>query len=110
MINGILSNEIIIGTILGFVLLSFLGFVLSRKIEKDEDFTKRINKRFILKYIILLMLITGIIFLIVSFILAFKFVEIGQYLIFGSYIFIIVSVIWVYAFVEIIYRILNIQR
>ena len=97
MINWLLNNIMVI-LFIAAILLSFLGFTLTKKVEKDEDFIKRINKRFRLKYIIWFMLIIGILFLVVSFILFLIFAKIGIYFIFGSYLFLIVSVIWAFAF------------
>lgn len=97
MINWILNNIMVILFITA-ILLSFLGFTLTKKIEKEEDFIKRINKRFRLKYIILFMLIVGILFLVFSSILTLIFSKIRTYFLFGSYLFLIVSVIWAFAF------------
>lgn len=98
LINFFLNNIISIFFALVILLMVFGGFFWKRKIESETDFIKKVNKRFVLKYVIFFMLIIGMVFVFVSYIFAFIFEQFGKYLILGSLAFLIVSVIWAFIF------------
>lgn len=78
--------------------LFIIGLVWKNKIEKESDFTKRINRKFILKYTTLAMLILGTTFVIFSYILTIVCDKIGKHLLFFSFAFLLISVEWAYIF------------
>lgn len=98
LVNILRNNKISIIYICFILILFFMIFFLKMKIEKEPDFNKRINKKFILKYVIMCMLIIGMILVISSYILAIKFIEMGFYLITGSFVFLFVTVEWAFIF------------
>ena len=96
----IMSSNKIINTFLIciFMFLLFEGFVWKRKIEKEKNFIKVINRRFLFKYVIMSMLILGVVFIIASYILTLIYLKIGKYLFFCSFAFILISVEWAFIF------------
>lgn len=91
-------NNIVI-TFFGLItLFLFIGLYLKRKIEKEKDFIKRVNNKFLLKYVILFILIIGTICVIIGYILGFFNIAFGKYLMFGSFSLLFISVEWAYLF------------
>lgn len=98
-LENILRNNIIVIIYICINLtLFFTIFVLKRKIEKEPDFNKRINYRFLLKYVIMCMIIIGAILAITIEILAFKFKNFGICSLIVSYAFLSVSIEWAFIF------------
>lgn len=98
-LKNILCNNRIIFIFACFILfLFFIIFFLKWKIEKESNLIKRINKRFLLKYMIFCMLIMGMILVVTGYVLAFIFKEIGNYVIYYAFAFLLVSVEWAFLF------------
>lgn len=97
LVNILQSRKVIVLFVVALIMIIY-GLILKSKIEKEVNFTKKINKRFWFKYVIFFMLIMGMMFVIASYILAFIFKEIGIFLIVGSYAFLLVAVGWAFIF------------
>lgn len=90
--------KMIIAKIIVFVILFFVIFFLKNNLEKEKSFIKKINKRFYLKYLILIMLVIGIVFVLISYVIAIMELEIGKRLLCESFLFLFLSVEWAFVF------------
>lgn len=81
-----------------FVVLLIIGFIWRIGIISEKDFSKKIINKFVMKYIILSMLIAGIMFIIISYLISVFFQEIGKDMIIASVLFNFVFILWTFIY------------
>lgn len=81
--------------------LFVVGFLIKGSEIKEKNFCRKINKHFWHKYIILTMLISGIVFLIISYIISILHFNIGKYLLLYSFLYLLISMEWAYLYMQI---------
>lgn len=82
-------------------ILIVMGFLIKRREEKENDFIKRINKHFLHKYIILIMIVFGILFICISYIITSLYFDFGKYLFVYSILYFLISIEWSYLYMKI---------